>query len=267
MSRLKDTFTRLHESGRKALVVYLTAGDPDVESTVAAAVAAVEAGADILEVGVPFSDPVADGPVIQRAMIRALSCGGGVEQALEVVRKISAVCEVPIVLFGYLNPLLWLGLGTACARLAEAGGDGLLVVDLPMEEAAEARELASAHGLDWVALVAPTTSADRARAIAEKASGFIYLVTMTGVTGGALTDVSRLTPMVDAIREVSDLPICVGFGVRDYGSAKRAAGVADGVVAGSVVVAALESGDGSQRVGECVKVLRQGVDDTRVEAT
>jgi len=259
MSRLQQTFTRLHAAKRKALVIYLTAGDPDVQGSIDAARAAVETGADVLEIGIPFSDPVADGPVIQAAMLRSLQGGGGFKQTLEVVRGVrAAVNSTPIVAFGYLNPLLWDGLEASCTALKEAGADGLLVVDVPAEEAEPIRAAAQKAGLDWVPLLAPTTGTERARTIAETGTGFIYMVSMTGVTGGALNDVTRLMPLVEAAREASRLPVCLGFGVRDRASAARAAHVADGVVVGSAVVAEVKKG--AQQVAALVRELRAGVD-------
>ena len=264
MTRLATTFDALRARQRKALVVYLTAGDPDLETSLEAAREALAAGADVLEIGVPFSDPVADGPVIQRAMGRAIQGGGGLSQALELVRRIRAESDAPLVLFGYLNPWLWEGLEATCQRVKQAGADGALVVDLPHEESAEAHGLATASGLDWVRLVAPTSGTDRARRIAERASGFLYAVSMTGVTGGQLTGVDGIRPMVTSMGEVTDTPVCVGFGVHDGPTARAAAGIADGVVVGSAVVTALEAGahDGSgpRRVGEKVAELRRGLD-------
>jgi tryptophan synthase alpha chain len=265
MNRIASTFSRLRETQKKALVIYLTAGDPDVPGCVAAAVAAVRAGADILEIGVPFSDPVADGPVIQRAMLRSLRGGGGIKQTLDVIRKVRAACpEVPIVAFGYVNPLLWDGLEASCAALRGAGADGLLVVDVPSEEAGGLRQAVAGAGLAWVPLITPTTGAERAARIAATATGFVYMVSMTGVTGGALSDVGRLAPLVEAAHRGGGVPVCMGFGVRDRQSAARAAAVADGVVVGSAVVAALEAGTdggrGAADVGKLVGELRGGVD-------
>lgn len=262
MRRLEQTFKGLRAAKRKALVIYLTAGDPDVQGTVDAAQAAVQAGADILEMGIPFSDPVADGPVIQQAMLRSLKNGGGFKQSLLVIAKVRAVVPVPIVAFGYLNPLLWDGLEASCKALKEAGADGLLVVDVPAEEAQPVTRAASAADLDYVPLLAPTSGQDRAKAIAKSGSGFVYMVSMTGVTGGALNDVTRLIPLIDTARQASSLPVCLGFGVRDRASANRAAHVADGVVVGSAVVAAMQQAGGTagERVGRLVAELRAGVD-------
>ncbi len=258
MDRLAETFAGLERNARKALVVYLTASDPSLDDSVQAALAAVRAGADVLEVGVPFSDPIADGPVIQRAMGRALAAGGGLAAAFELTRRVRAESAVPIVLFGYVNPLLSLGLEASCQAAAAAGVDGLLVVDLPPEEAGELRAVAARHGLAWVSLVAPT-SGERVGRIARDASGFVYLVSMTGVTGGKLADPTRLAPLVAQVRAARAVPVCIGFGIRDAESARAAAALADGVVVGSAVVAALEA-EGAAGVGRLVGELRAGLD-------
>ncbi len=258
MSRLAEAFTLLRAQRRKALLVYLTAGDPDAARSIAAAEAALAAGADILEVGVPFSDPVADGPVIQRAMSRALAGGGGLLPALEVVRAVRQKSQAPIVLFGYCNPLLWYGMEESVRRAKDAGADGLLVVDLPPEEAGPMKAAAAATGLDWVTLVAPTSGPERARRLAETATGFVYVISMTGVTGGAVQDPSAVAPLVEIARRAG-VPACIGFGIRDAKSAAAAGRLADGVVVGSAIVAALETG-GPARVGELVAELRRGLD-------
>lgn len=264
MKRLAQTFERLRQDRRKALVVYLTAGDPDLQGSVQAARAAIAAGADILEIGVPFSDPVADGPVIQRAMLRALQAGGGFDQALEVMRQVRAESAVPIIAFGYANPLLWTGFRDSCKRLAAAGADGLLVVDVPTEESQDLEAAVADAGMAWVPLVAPTTGIARITTVAARATGFVYMVSMTAVTGGDLTDVTRLEPLIAAVRRATPFPVCLGFGVRDRASAARAAQVADGVVVGSAIVACLEAGaahgDGAARVTAIVRELRAGVD-------
>ena len=258
--RLQQAFSTLKAAKRQALVIYMTAGDPTVALCVAAAKAAVAAGADILEVGIPFSDPVADGPVIAQAMSRVLKTGGGFRQSLEVIRQIRAAVPVPLIAFGYANPLLWDGLDASCAALKAAGADGLLVVDIPAEEAGPMRAAVAKAGLDWVPLLAPTTGEERVRHIAKHGTGFLYMVSMTGVTGGELKDLDRLTPLIAAARSASTVPLCVGFGVRDRASAARVAKLADGVVVGSAVVARLAAA-GPEGVGALVAELRAGVDD------
>ncbi len=262
MNRIDATFTRLRKEGRRALVAYLTAGDPDLDASCAAALAAVRAGADVLEIGVPFSDPVADGPVIQAAMQRALAAGGGFLPALELARRVRAESEIPLVLFGYLNPLLWYGVEEACGRAKAAGVDGLLVVDVPAEEAAPVRAAARARELAWIALVTPTTDPQRAGTIVQEASGFVYLVSMTGTTGGALRDPASLQPQIAGLRQSTSLPVCIGFGIRDRDSAQAAARLADGVVVGSALVQALATGGKTPTAAmeELLGQLRAGVD-------
>jgi len=263
MGRLDESFQTLAKDGRKALVIYLTAGDPDLETSIEAAKAAVKGGADVIEVGVPFSDPLADGPVIQRAMIRALERGGNFEGALEVVRQIRASTDVPIVVFGYINPLLWKGFDESAKAVAEAGADGLLVVDVPPEESAPFRETARKYDLDWVSLIAPTSGSERAATIAERASGFLYVISMMGTTGGELSSTAAAEAMIAAARTTSTLPACVGFGVRDAATARAAAAAGEGVVVGSAVVRALEEGgesEGVANVEALVRELRHGID-------
>lgn len=264
MSRIKNTFDTLQSQNKKALVVYLTAGDPNLEDSVAAALAAIEAGADILEVGVPFSDPLADGPVIQRAMNRALEAGGGFEGALEVVRQVRSQSNVPIILFGYVNPLMWHGLEESCTKVADAGGDGLLVVDLPPEEADELKGLARERDLDWITLVAPTSGESRTEMLARSASGFVYVISMTGVTGAKLSQTDTVQKVVSMVKASTDVPACVGFGVRDRESARAVAEVADGVVVGSAIVKVLEENqgvEGAKAVAKLVAELRAGIDE------
>ncbi len=258
MGRIQTTFEGLARDGRKALIAYLTGGDPDEKASIDAALEVIDAGADVLEVGIPFSDPTADGPVIQRAMLRALRAGGGFETSMRVVEAIRrARPSVPLVAFGYLNPLLAGGLDRTMNRAAAAGVDGLLVVDAPHEECAPIAAAAAERGIDWVSLVAPTSGVSRAQTLAAEATGFVYVISMTGVTGSDFAGVSRVSPLVAAIRESSNAPVCVGFGVRDRESARAAAQIADGVVVGSALVSTLEGG-GS--VGDLVRELREGVE-------
>jgi tryptophan synthase alpha chain len=229
-----------------ALVVYLTAGDPTFGESSDLVVAAAESGADLIELGVPFSDPSADGPVIQRAMERALGGpdGGGraFERTLEVVRRVRRVSEVPICLFGYYNPIYQRGLGRAVDEAAAAGVDGFLVVDLPAEESGDLDAELLRAGLCRVPLLAPTTSVERARSIVAGAAvtGFVYYVALTGVTGAAHLDVDAVADRVRALRPaLGGRPLAVGFGIRDAAGASRVAEVADAVVVGSALVDAV----------------------------
>jgi len=241
VSRISETFSRLRHSGKKALVTYLTAGDPTARASVDAALAAVRGGADILEIGVPFSDPVSDGPVIQDAMQRALENGGGFSQSLEVVRQIRAKSAIPIVLFGYLNPLLWRGFEHSCTAARDAGADGLLIVDLPPEETGEYQPGIDAAGLELVRLAAPTSDAKRIAQICDGATGFLYLVSLTGVTSGALSNLDPVRDLVERVRATSDIPCCIGFGVKDAETAAAVARLGDGVVVGSALIERLHS--------------------------
>ena len=242
MSRIADRFAALKARKRTALVTFVTAGDPSPEVTVPAMHAMVEAGADILELGVPFSDPMADGPVIQRASERALAAGMSFEKVLGIVREFrSGDGETPVVLMGYLNPLEAAGHARAAERAAGAGVDGLITVDLPPEEAQSLVGEIRANGMDPVFLVSPTSSDERIARICAQASGFVYYVSLKGVTGAATLDVDEVAERMARIRRATDLPVGVGFGIRDGASAARVARVADAVVVGTAVVARVEA--------------------------
>ncbi|MEL6338415.1 MAG: tryptophan synthase subunit alpha [Myxococcota bacterium] len=263
MGRLQNTFESLHRDGKRALVAYLTSADPDEQRSVDAALCVVDQGADVLEIGVPFSDPSADGPVIQRAMQRALEAGGGWRSALRVVEQIrKARPSIPLVAFGYLNPILATGLERSMDMAGRAGVDAMLVVDAPHEESRPIAAAAAERGIDWVSLVAPTTGLVRAQTLAAEATGFVYVISLTGVTGGDFAGVERIKPLLKAIRESTTVPVCVGFGVRDAESAMTVAQVADGVVVGSALVSALEAaGNGPlDNVERLVREIRSGVD-------
>jgi tryptophan synthase alpha chain len=241
--RIADTFARCRSEGRAALVGYLTAFDPDREGSIARAVAACEAGVDVLELGVAFSDPTADGPEIQAAMLRALAAGSTLDGVLEIAAAIRERCRQPIVLFSYANPLLRMGPALAVARAREAGIDGLLVVDFPPESAAALRDPARAAGLDWIGLCAPTSTPARRDRVAAASSGFVYAVSLTGVTGAALdADSEGLAAQLEDLRGRTALPIAVGFGVREPEQVRVLAQKADGVVVGSALVRAGREG-------------------------
>ena len=246
MSRIADRFAALRARKRTALIPFVTAGDPSPEATAPMMHAMVEAGADLIELGVPFSDPMADGPVIQRASERALAAGMSFGKVLDVVRDFrSRDGETPVVLMGYLNPLEAAGYAAAAERAAAAGVDGFLTVDLPPEEAGELVRALRANGIDPVFLVSPTTSDERIARICGEAGGFVYYVSLKGVTGAANLDVDEVAERMARIRRVTDLPVGVGFGIRDGASAARIARVGDAVVVGSAVVARVEANAGS----------------------
>lgn len=237
MSRLAERLTEYRSAGRKALTAFVTAGDPVLSATVPALHALVRGGADILELGVPFSDPEAEGPPVQRSSERALGNGVTLERVLgmaEEFRRDDAA--TPVVLMGYLNSLMRMGYERFAERAFQAGVDGMIVVNLPPEEAAGAQEAFRARGLDLVFLVAPTTTTERAARIAARASGFLYYVSLKGVTGATHLDVDDVARNLSRLRSVTGLPIQVGFGIRDAASARAVSRVADGVVVGSALV-------------------------------
>ena len=239
MSRLSDCFTQLRRSRRKALVGYLTAGDPDLAQSERDMRIALRHGVDILEIGVPFSDPTADGPVIQAAGRRALDAGANLRRILAMVRRLRrGFPAAPMILFSYANPLLAYGYEKLCRDAAAAGVDGLLAVDLPFEESEELRRWMRPLGLQFVQLIAPTTPPERMRRILAGADGFVYYILVKGVTGGS----SRMTPAsIGHLRQLAGctrLPVAVGFGVRTAAQARRIARYADAVVVGSALVEA-----------------------------
>ncbi|MFC6673494.1 tryptophan synthase subunit alpha [Marinobacterium aestuariivivens] len=237
MSRIKDCFARLEGAGRKALIPYVTGGDPAPAVTVPLMHALVEAGADIIELGVPFSDPMADGPVIQLACERALSHGTRLLDILEMVREFrERDSGTPVVLMGYLNPIEAIGYGNFATRAKAAGVDGVLTVDLPPEEADDLLEVLGKEGLDAIFLLAPTTEESRIRSVCDKGSGYIYYVSLKGVTGSAALDVKAVEDKLAQVRRHTDMPVGVGFGIRDEASARAVSEVADGVIVGSVLV-------------------------------
>ncbi|WP_028006433.1 tryptophan synthase subunit alpha [Solimonas flava] len=240
-SRLAARFERLRAAGRKALIPYITAGDPQPDVTVGLMHALVRGGADVIELGVPFSDPMADGPTIQLACERALKYGTGLWQILDMVAEFRrSDADTPVVLMGYLNPVEMRGLEAFAARARAAGVDGVLLVDLAVEEAPDYLPTLRAHGLDCIFLLAPTSPPARIEAIAREASGYLYYVSLKGVTGAATLDVASVAAKVAEIRRHTGLPVAVGFGIRDAASARAVGGVADGVVVGSALVAEIE---------------------------
>lgn len=242
MSRIAGRFAKLKGQGRQALIPFVTAGDPAPEMTVPLMHCMAQAGADIIELGVPFSDPMADGPVIQRASERALAHGTRLRDVLEMVHQFREQdAEIPVVLMGYLNPVEVTGYGQFAHAAAEAGVDGVLTVDLPPEEAHDLVEQLRRHHLDPIFLLAPTTVEERIARICQAASGFVYYVSLKGVTGAASLDVSAVVDKLAQIRRLTDLPIGVGFGIKDADSAARIAQVADAVVVGSALVQRVEA--------------------------
>ena len=240
MSRLAATFGRLRAVGERALVVYLTAGDPSLDATRRLVVEAERRGADIVELGVPFSDPLADGPVIQRAAARALAAGATLARVLETVGLLRGEVRIPIVLLTYYNPLLAFGLKAFARTAADAGVDGVIVADLPPEEAEPLAAEAEVVGLDLIHLVAPTSTRQRLRLIAGRSRGFIYVVSLTGVTGERRELPDDLAAQVRALRLVTTKPICIGFGIGRPDQVAAVGRLADGVIVGSAIVRIVE---------------------------
>ncbi|AOU97489.1 tryptophan synthase subunit alpha [Acidihalobacter yilgarnensis] len=261
MSLIKERFDRLQRQGRKALVTYITAGDPSPEVTLQLMHALVRSGADLLELGVPFSDPMADGPVIQAACERALVHHVGLRRVIELVREFRREdMTTPVVLMGYLNPIEVMGYEVFAQAAAAAGVDGLLTVDLPPEEAISVLGPIRAQGLDPIFLIAPTSVDARIESICKQAQGFVYYVSLKGVTGATTLDVESVAERVEAIRRHTDLPVGVGFGINDAETAGRVAAVADAVVVGSAVVRLIEAhGSEPERLIEAVAHLIGGM--------
>jgi tryptophan synthase alpha chain len=240
MNRIDQRFAHLRAVARTALIPFVTAGDPGVEATVPVLHALVAAGADVLELGVPFSDPMADGPVIQLSSERALARKVGLRRVLEDVSTFRRTdAATPVVLMGYLNPVELYGLDRFATDAAAAGVDGVLLVDCPPEEAADVRAALAAQGLHQILLAAPTSDDERVRALLRDTGGYLYYVSFAGVTGAARLDLGTLGDRLAALRRDSTTPIAVGFGVRDADSARAIAGFADAVVIGSALVATL----------------------------
>lgn len=235
-NRIDRKFAELRHAGTPGFMAYITAGDPDLEETVALVPALAEAGVDFVELGVPFSDPLADGVVNQLAAQRALEGGATLDKVLDAIRRIRAKSEVPIILYTYLNPLYVHGFGKFHAEAAAAGVDGMLVLDLPPEEAAANRELAENHGLKAIRLIAPTTPPDRMERIAKSAEGFIYYVSREGVTGEQAAVADSIEARLFEIKKHTDLPLAVGFGISTPEQAAQVARRADAVVVGSAIV-------------------------------
>ncbi len=256
MNRIDQKMQALRAEGRKGFVAFLTAGDPDLTQSEADIRTALDNGVDVLELGVPFSDPTADGPVIQAASLRALENGMNLEKVLDLVRKIRKDYDQPIVLFGYVNLFFRYGYARLAEVAAEAGVDGVLVVDLPYEESGEIVEHLNNSGLYRIPLAAPTTGVERLKSILSDAGGFVYYIMVTGVTGARQSVRADLAERVQMLRSVSDLPIAVGFGVSNGDQAAEVAASADAVVVGSALITAAREG----HLKELVQDIRAGID-------
>lgn len=264
MSRIQGVFATLKSQQRKALIPFITAGDPNPELTVPLMHALVEGGADLIELGVPFSDPMADGPTIQRASERALKHKIGLRHVLDMVAEFRKQdSKTPVVLMGYGNPIEAMGWEAFARRCEEVGVDGVLTVDFPPEESSEAFTHLIKHNLDPIFLLAPTSAPERVASVVKAARGFVYYVSLRGVTGAANLDLTDVTGKVAAIRSMTTLPIGVGFGVRDAETAQSVAAIADAVVVGSRTVQEVENSNEQNvtaNVGRLIRELRTAID-------
>ncbi len=262
-TRISRLFERVRREGRPALIAYLTAGDPSLERTVSLVAALEEGGADLIELGVPFSDPIADGPVIQRACRRALQAGATLPRILETAFRIRSRSQIPLLLFSYLNPVLRYGFEAAARDAAAAGVDGFLLTDLSVEEAGDYTAALRRAGLDTVFLAAPTSTDERLRLVAQHSSGFVYLVSRTGVTGEREALSEQVGRLVARLRAITALPLAVGFGISRPEQAAAAARLADGVVVGSafvrIIEQAHESADLETRLRRFARELKQAM--------
>lgn len=263
-SRIRRRFAERAARGQAALVPYVTAGFPELDSTVPVLVALADAGADVIELGIPFSDPMADGPTIQASSFRALQNGMTVGGVLDVVRAFRELRDTPVVLFTYLNPVVRYGAQDFCRDAAAAGADGLLLTDLPAGADPSLEAAASDAGLDLIRLLAPTTRPERVSEVARGASGFLYYISRAGVTGARARLRDELAGEVERLRAAVDLPVAVGFGISTPEQAGAVARVAQGVVVGSALVQALER-DGVEGAGRFAAALRQGMDAATAE--
>ncbi len=268
MNRISECLERLKETNRKALVAYIVNGDPRKDVTLAAMHTLVDSGADIIELGVPFSDPMAEGPVIQRGHERSLRHHTSLADTFAVVGEFrDSNQSTPVVIMGYANPIERMGYAACASRAAQAGVDGILTVDLPAEEALEQNKILQAHNIENIFLIAPTTTQKRMQDIAALAGGFIYYVSLKGVTGAGHLDVSAVEERLRVIRQYTQLPVLVGFGIKDAPSAAAVGSVSDGVVVGSVLVNAMGEDTAAsseaicQKLYDMVRPMREALDN------
>ncbi|GAA0564353.1 tryptophan synthase subunit alpha [Halomonas salifodinae] len=267
-NRIERRFAELKAANRTGLVTFISAGDPDYDVSLEALLALPEAGADVIELGMPFTDPMADGPSIQKASLRALNAGQDMQRTLAMVRALrERENEIPLVLMGYYNPIYRMGVENFLSQASDAGVDGLIVVDLPPEHDDELCLPAREHNIHFIRLAAPTTDAKRLPLVLQNTSGFLYYVSSTGVTGMAAPTPERVEAEVNAIREHTDIPIGVGFGIRTPEQAKRIARFADAVVVGSALIECIEKAatpdEGTQAVVDLTRSLAEAVDKAR----
>ena len=261
MGRIGEKFEYLRARKEKALIVYLTAGDPSLAVTKDLILALAGAGVDVLEIGIPFSDPTADGPVIQAASQRALQAGATLEGVLQLVAAVRKISRIPIVLFSYFNPIFVYGVKKFAQTARRVGVDGVLVVDLPQEEAKELREHIDPAGLDFISLVAPTTSDKRLKSIAAQATGFLYYISITGVTGTTAPEIGDIKKYIARIRQSTNMPVVVGFGISTRKQAREISRFADGVVIGSTLVKLIDENRNNSGLIKIVADYALGIKD------
>ncbi len=263
MGRIETTFDNLRQQGRAGLIPFITAGDPDIDTTLEIMHALVAAGADIIELGIPFSDPAADGPTIQAASQRALDAGATLGKVLDMVERFRHRSDAPVVLMGYYNPVFVYGVERFAARAAQAGVDAVLLVDVPYEHQSEIRKYLDPHSIHAITLIAPTTPEARAALLLNSAKGFVYYVSITGVTGTTAIDTESVGKMVSRIRDISSVPVAVGFGVTTAADARQVASFADAVIVGSALVKIIHAYAGTSellpQISTFVQELRQGI--------
>jgi tryptophan synthase alpha chain len=258
MTRIEDRFDRLKRDRRKAFVAFIMGGDPDYKRSLAILRGLPGAGADVIEIGMPFTDPMADGPAIQRAGQRALEAGQTMDRTLDLVRAFrDGDADTPIVLMGYYNPIYSRGVERFVGEARTAGVDGLIVVDLPPEEDEELCLPAQAAGMNFIRLATPTTDDHRLPKVLTNTSGFVYYVSITGITGAAEANAAAIAPEIERIKRQTDLPVCVGFGIRSPETARAVAGIADGAVVGSAIVERIAAGESPESVLAFVRSLAE----------
>jgi tryptophan synthase alpha chain len=256
MSRIEKIFA---DKNRKALIGYVTVCYPGIEATLEIVPALVENGCDIIELGIPFSDPLADGPIIQKSSYEALRQGVTPQNCIEMARKLREKIDTPLVFMGYYNPILHYGIKAFCKQCAEAGIDGFIIPDLPPEEGVELEKTATEYGIDLIYLLAPTSDDERIDIVAEKSTGFIYLVSLTGVTGSGADLPPELENFVIRVRQKTSKPLCVGFGITTPEQAKRVASVADGIIVGSRIIKLIEEDPSLAKMKGLVKSLSEAI--------
>ena len=262
-SRIEEKFKKLKEANQKALIPFITAGDPDLDTTKRLVIEMERAGADIIELGVPFSDPIADGPAIQKASYRSLKSGTTLKKIIGIVKELRRTTEIPLVLMTYYNPVFKYGISEFVRDASDAGVDGIIIPDLPPEEGEGIIEEGKRHNLNTIFLLAPTSTKERIKIVASASTGFIYYVSLTGVTGARKSLPETVEASVNKIRKATDKPIAVGFGISTAEQAKRIASFADGVIVGSAIVNVIEKNidkpDLIEKVSGFVKDLKSGI--------